>query len=991
MNVLRKLSALLLVGLLASEAHSATHGSSVWTCQATLPASFTIDTGSNRLFILIASDEENTAPTYAITSIGGQAPDDTDVYTATGPTNDLNTSFWVWDETSIAAMSGTAPAGGANPADGRWCWATIVDASQTVPTDWLAEVESLNRTAGAQDVTTTSSAGDYIIVSAVLVFTGGSVTTWDSLTERNDANYGGAHAALGTGDGGDATTTVVTNDDTGDWIFTSLVIANAAAAPDFDTDPALDVCSAAGCTFDFDANADVDTVFGMLIHPTTSTPTCAAIEAATGSHGDDSVAATGSAQTLTILATDSPVWWKYSAVFCPEEGTSNYGDVVRVDSLELDAPLDVASIYTDAFGSDGTLAGIYTQTGTESLTMDADTGIIRASASHATGQAEIKWAAASVEAGGSEPLAFGVTVDSIHQVSAGDSAVVTLGFQDFDESTFQGYLAYIYRDSTGAYGAGAGYYDNETAYADHYTEYPLDFTPGEELRVEYAFGFFNVYLDGALLDAHDITAEFPATAPSLPYQNLVITPRNSGTTPHLNTYVDDLTVYRSTQYQWAPISTVGSGSPCALFNADVDPDIAADDYLRVSTLTSIGAYALTVGTDCQFAYDDGVEGLKQTAFNTAVHDWSVADWHAEDIDFVANPAPPVCNPETDPIVLVHTEDAAAETQDFNGVCTDDDIAETLAWTFSSGTPSNGMSLGGSTGIYSGTPDTEDETANALTAQVCDDAELCDTFDIEEYVVNTVTVPTLDDGDLTDAQTDYATAFPWAAALGFELLTSQQCSASAADTVLSQNPAAASEVAYDAEISVVLSSGEACDATPPVCTAELLIVLDEDTDAGTTDLLNECVTDDVLDFSVTTGMLPNGLSLSTAGEITGTPDTEDEVGTVVEFTAEEQSSTLTDTISTTFYIINTVTLPDYVGGDIAAAEALHEAAFPWQDALGFLRLFSGRACDPGTPLGEIISQDPVASTEVSAFANIQLVISGACGSGRISPRRLSPRF
>lgn len=129
--------------------------------------------------------------------------------------------------------------------------------------------------------------------------------------------------------------------------------AAISADPDFDSGPTLDDCDDTSCTFDYDANADADHIWGMCLSTAESTPSAAAIKAGTGSNGDANEASTGSADTLAITFTDSPVFPIYNCHFVAEEGTGNFSSVVSVLSVMPDAPTGKAfwpilSIGTDS-------------------------------------------------------------------------------------------------------------------------------------------------------------------------------------------------------------------------------------------------------------------------------------------------------------------------------------------------------------------------------------------------------------------------------------------------------------------------------------------------------------------------------------------------------------------------------------------------------------------------------------------------------------------
>lgn len=173
---------------------------------------------------------------------------------------------------------------------------------------------------------------------------------------------------------------------------------------------------------------------------------------------------------------------------------------------------------------------------------------------------------------------------------------------------------------------------------------------------------------------------------------------------------------------------------------------------------------------------------------------------------------------------------------------------------------------------------------------------------------------------------------------------------------------------------------------PVCEEETLVyVFDEDVAIDEIDFNAVCEDEDpsdTLTFAVTAGILPNGLTLSSAGVLSGTPDTEDEAGVAITAEACDQWDDC-DTFSPFLYVVNTVTLPNYVGGSLASATSAHAAAFPWQnEELSLIATFS---CSDEAA-NEVISQDPVATTEVTAFDGVSIKVSSGRTCSAIRRRR-----
>lgn len=216
-------------------------------------------------------------------------------------------------------------------------------------------------TANPPNLTPTGGAKDYLWLALAAMQPGNNVATdfpdnyTDTGQEDGDANTTQSPLAWGRRElnaaSEDPNTFTMTSSN---WIAVTVAIhPGAAATPDFDSGPTLNNCDATGCVFDYDANADADHIWGMCLSTAESTPSAAAIKAGTGSNGDANEVSTGSADTLAITFTDSPVFPIYNCHFVAEEGTGNFSSVVSVLSVLPDAPTGKAfwpilSIGTDS-------------------------------------------------------------------------------------------------------------------------------------------------------------------------------------------------------------------------------------------------------------------------------------------------------------------------------------------------------------------------------------------------------------------------------------------------------------------------------------------------------------------------------------------------------------------------------------------------------------------------------------------------------------------
>jgi hypothetical protein len=96
------------------------------------------------------------------------------------------------------------------------------------------------------------------------------------------------------------------------------------------------------------------------------------------------------------------------------------------------------------------------------------------------------------------------------------------------------------------------------------------------------------------------------------------------------------------------LTSIGTGSPCAAFNAATNPDLAAGDILNAPTTTSPGSFALTIGNDCHFSYSG--DASRQSTLNISIYDDSVGAYHADDIDFWSND-PTIITPDPNSVVF----------------------------------------------------------------------------------------------------------------------------------------------------------------------------------------------------------------------------------------------------------------------------------------------------------------------------------------------------
>lgn len=145
-----------------------------------------------------------------------------------------------------------------------------------------------------------------------------------------------------------------------------------------------------------------------------------------------------------------------------------------------------------------------------------------------------------------------------------------------------------------------------------------------------------------------------------------------------------------------------------------------------------------------------------------------------------------------------------------GDCTDADN-DTLTFAVTVGTLPPGTSLGGTGNKdWTGTPNTENESGMALTVSACDPAGDCDTFAFTSYIVNTWTTPNCVGQDLSECAVLILAAAPWRADNMGLTLSATSCSASTPGDIVSQLPAAATQIeAFDL---IAVTTARACGGT-----------------------------------------------------------------------------------------------------------------------------------------------------------------------------------
>jgi hypothetical protein len=234
-----------------------------------------------------------------------------------------------------------------------------------------------------------------------------------------------------------------------------------------------------------------------------------------------------------------------------------------------------------------------------------------------------------------------------------------------------------------------------------------------------------------------------------------------------------------------------------VFEYEDDTNQNADCNISISAAGD-ATFTPVVATECDGRLSFEISYEDVSSATTGLFTAPAAGTFASDDTLYVNNTAPGCN--DDPTQIILLEDAAMTAYDLDSLCVDVD-GDALTYAVVSGTLPAGVILTGATGVLSGTPNTEAETANLIEFTVTDAPGDVEHFFITFYVVNTWTVPDLVGDTVSAAEDEVVTAAPWRADNPDITVSSQTCSASTPGTILTQDPTASSEAAAEAAITV----------------------------------------------------------------------------------------------------------------------------------------------------------------------------------------------
>ena len=220
---------------------------------------------------------------------------------------------------------------------------------------------------------------------------------------------------------------------------------------------------------------------------------------------------------------------------------------------------------------------------------------------------------------------------------------------------------------------------------------------------------------------------------------------------------------------------------------------------------------ITWQTDGDFSYT-AFSGTVLTTLSYCIQDVSDATgqftvpacWTTDDVIYLFNTAPNFDDMGEGDDVLILDEDVALSGVTMTSYCTDAD-AHTLTFTFT-GTPPTGVTYN-SNGTITGTSSSEDETGAALSVLCQDPGLLSARQAFTVFTLNTYTAPDCSGNTVAECLIEWDTAAPWYG-VNLSISATGACSPTVStNDIISQIPAAASEVDDPLEaISVVVSIG-----------------------------------------------------------------------------------------------------------------------------------------------------------------------------------------
>jgi len=280
----------------------------------------TVDSGSNRKFIIFHIDRSVGGYTPPSCTIDSVSPNDTLAF-YDDPTG---LTIYIWDETSLATIGATGTVGSCSSSndDIAYLYGTIENTDQadlgSAPTD----SEDVG-TANPANLTTSSSSGDLIVCGAQEVDETQTLS-WDTLSELLDVQVDGTRNGFAAGNGGDGTTSVDITETNTRLVASCQVFPNAATAPTFAVAPSCSpTTNGVSCTYTASATS---TNYGVCVNPGDGPPSAAQVKAGNNDGGTAALWAgsdsnTGTSDTINVTGSNKPV--KMNCYFVLNNGSGD--------------------------------------------------------------------------------------------------------------------------------------------------------------------------------------------------------------------------------------------------------------------------------------------------------------------------------------------------------------------------------------------------------------------------------------------------------------------------------------------------------------------------------------------------------------------------------------------------------------------------------------------------------------------------------------------
>ena len=352
----------------------------------TIPlGSATLGSGTNRKHVEFLNMEKSGAQTVTTFTIGGQTYDESfNLFVESGGAGDLTLMGFIWKESTIATMSGSAISiGGVNASNVETLAGNIQDTDQG-PVGY----SSASTTSGTSvPVSVTADSDDFVIGNMVDTSANRAPLTDDTLTEVNEYSVSGHASRVSSGVGG-ASTITFSNDLFSASIIgaTVTVFKGLSGAPilTVPTDTQTGTTTASGTVVSDIASG---TVYAVVTTSTT-TPSAAQIIAGNdhlGAAADatDSVAATVGTNNLSFTGlTASTQYYTHYAQddTVDSAAVSASGFVTQGGTPTLSLPTDVktGSVTSTGTVTSDTAGGVVYGVVTESATTPSHAQIVAA-------------------------------------------------------------------------------------------------------------------------------------------------------------------------------------------------------------------------------------------------------------------------------------------------------------------------------------------------------------------------------------------------------------------------------------------------------------------------------------------------------------------------------------------------------------------------------------------------------------------------------------